>query len=71
MEPRYPSDWSSRLSSLAINSVLLHAGQSNIAADITLDFITLNDDNADPTDGSPDYDLIAQAFGLHNLPAPA
>ncbi len=66
----YPADYRERLASIVINSVPLHGATSSIAADITIDFLTLDDDNADITDGTPHYDDIAYSFGVHNLPAP-
>ncbi len=67
---KYPSDYRDRLASIVVNAVPLHGPTSSIQADITIDYLTLNDDNADITDGTPDYAEIADAFGQHNLPAP-
>ncbi len=55
---------------LAVNSVLLHGG-TTIASDITIDCLTLDDDNADLGDGSPHYAQINSAFTAHGLPGPA
>ncbi|MBX3354432.1 MAG: hypothetical protein KF724_01895 [Phycisphaeraceae bacterium] len=66
----YPADYRDRIAVLTVNSVLLRAGLSSITPSITVDFLTLNDDNADITDGTPDYDLINLAFSLHNMPGP-
>ena len=68
---KYPSNYRTRLASLAINEVPLHAGQSDIASDITVDYLTLNDTDGNISNGTPDYSEIAQAFGAHGLPAPA
>jgi hypothetical protein len=66
----YPSDYRERLASIVINSVPLHGNTSSIGPDITIDFLTLDDDNGDINDGTPNYESIADAFGQHNLPAP-
>lgn len=69
-QAEYPADYRDRLASIVVNSVPLHGATSSIAADITIDFLTLDDDNADITDGTPHYDDISYSFGVHNLPAP-
>ncbi len=59
------------ISSLAINSVLLHGGgDTAINPQITIDVLTLDDNNANIGDGTPHYGEIAQGFGEHNLDAP-
>jgi len=67
----YPVDYRERLAALVVNSVLLHVGSSSITPSITVDFLTLNDDNGDITDGTPDYAKINAAFTVHNMPGPA
>jgi hypothetical protein len=72
----YPSDYRTRLARLAVNSVPLHAGQSDIAADIAADFLTLDDavsngGNNDIRDGTPNYGLIVDAFAVHGLSSPS
>lgn len=54
---------------LTVNSILLHNGTS-ITPAITIDFLTLDDDNGDIGDGSPHYNEINAAFSAHNMPAP-
>jgi hypothetical protein len=66
----YPSDYRTRLQKLVVNSVPLHAGSSTIQNDITIDYLTLNDDNGNIGDGTPDYNAIAAAFNAHGLTAP-
>lgn len=66
----YPDDYRAMLASIVVNSVPLHGNTSSIGADITIDFLTLDDDNGDINDGTPNYASIADAFGQHNLPAP-
>ncbi|MFO0784372.1 MAG: hypothetical protein U0636_11890, partial [Phycisphaerales bacterium] len=67
----YPADYSQRIADLAINSIMLHGAVSSITADITVDFLTLDDSDSDITNGTPNYTAIATAFGAHGLPAPA
>ncbi|MDI9411144.1 MAG: hypothetical protein QM519_06375, partial [Bacteroidia bacterium] len=59
-----------RTSLLCVNSVPLHTG-TTIAGDITIDFLTLDDNNSDIADGTPNYQEINGAFTLHGLPGPA
>jgi hypothetical protein len=66
----YPEDYLVRLQSIVVNSVPLHGPVSTITPDITIDFLTLDDDNGDLNDGTPNYLSIADAFGQHNMPAP-
>jgi hypothetical protein len=68
---KYPTDYITRVAQLAVNSIPLHAGQTDIAQDITVDYLTLNDTDGNIGNGTPDYTEIAQAFGAHGLPAPA
>ena len=67
----YPSDYRTRLAKLAVNSTPLHAGSASIQNDITLDYLTLDDDNGNLGDGSPNYTAITNAFTAHGLAAPA
>jgi hypothetical protein len=67
----YPSTYRTILADLAVNSVLLHGAVTTINADITVDFLTLDDDNGDIQDGTPNYTLINDAFTVHGLPGPA
>ena len=66
----YPSDYRTRLAKLCVNSMPLHAGSSTIQNDITLDYLTLNDNDANLGNGTPDYYAIAGAFNAHGLTAP-
>ena len=72
----YPTTYRTRLANLAINSVPLHAGQSDISSDIAADFLTLDDavsngGNGIIADGTPNYNLIAGAFNAHGLTSPS
>ena len=67
----YPASYRTVLADLAVNSVLLHGAVTTINADITIDFLQLDDDNANLADGTPNYQYINQAFSQHGLPGPA
>ncbi len=57
------------IGSLTINSILLHTG-TLVTPQITIDFLTLDDDNGNILDGTPHYEQIDEGFSLHNMPAP-
>ena len=65
-----PTTFRVLIRNLAVNSVLLHTG-TTIAGDITIDYLTLDDDNGNIGDGTPHYNQINNAFSLHGLPGPA
>lgn len=65
----HPLTYRQILSVLTINSVMLHSGNT-ITPSITVDFLTLDDDNEDITDGTPHYAEINAGFSAHNMPAP-
>ncbi|MHC4499660.1 MAG: hypothetical protein ACYS21_11175, partial [Planctomycetota bacterium] len=64
-----PDTYMEILSNLAINAMLLHTG-SSIDPSITIDYLTLDDDNGNLYDGTPHYEEIAAGFGAHNMDAP-
>lgn len=61
-----PTDYLDVLSALTINSILLHNG-SLITPQITVDFLTLDDDDADLGNGTPNCTEIFAGFGAHNM----
>jgi len=65
-----PSTYRQILSNLAVDSVLLHTG-TGIAGDITIDFLTLDDNDANIGNGTPHYNEINNGFTAHGLPGPA
>ncbi len=67
---QYPTTYRSKLAALAVNAMPLHTG-TTIAGDITIDYLTLNDNNGNIGDGTPDYGAINGAFTAHGLPGPA
>ena len=64
-----PATYRSILSNLAINALLLHTG-STIAPDITIDYLTLDDNDGDIYNGTPHYNEICTGFGDHNMDCP-
>ncbi len=65
----HPDDYLDILQNLTVNSILMHTG-SVITPQITIDFLTLDDDDANLENGTPHYWEIAAGFGAHNMPAP-
>ncbi|RMF83595.1 MAG: hypothetical protein D6744_04380, partial [Planctomycetota bacterium] len=58
---------------LAVNAILLHTG-STISPSITVDYLTLDDDDGDLGNGTPHEAEISTGFGNHNMtpqPPPA
>lgn len=66
----YPSTYRAEVADLSVNSILLHGNISTIAVDIVIDFLTLDDDNGNIADGTPNYSAINDSFTLHGLPGP-
>ena len=64
-----PEDYLEILRKIAINAVMLHNG-SSITPAITVDYLTIDDDDDDITNGTPHYQEIAAGFGDHNMDAP-
>ncbi|MCK4656045.1 MAG: hypothetical protein KAT85_03415, partial [candidate division Zixibacteria bacterium] len=64
-----PDDYRDILANLAINAMLLHRG-SVITPQITIDYLTIDDDDADLYNGTPHWDEICAAFGAHNMDCP-
>ncbi len=64
-----PVMWEAITINLAINSILLHSGGS-ITPSITIDFLTLDDDDGNINNGTPHYQEINDAFTAHDMPGP-
>jgi hypothetical protein len=64
-----PSTYREILSGLAVNAMLLHQG-TVINDSITVDYLTLDDDDADIFNGTPHYGPINAGFGEHNMGGP-
>ncbi|HRJ49383.1 MAG: hypothetical protein KF787_06010 [Phycisphaeraceae bacterium] len=63
------SNYRDLLGAWGCNSVLVHTG-TEITPQVTIDVLTLDDNNADIGDGTPHYSYIATGFGSRNLNAP-
>jgi hypothetical protein len=64
-----PATYRQILGNLVVNSVLLHNG-TTITPQITIDFLTLDDNDAEIANGTPHYNEINAGFSAHNMPAP-
>ncbi len=64
-----PANYQTIMADLVVNSVLLHSG-SNIGPDITIDYLTLDDDDGDLGNGTPHSVEIEAAFDAHNMLPP-
>jgi hypothetical protein len=64
-----PTTYLQILSGLTINSVLLHTG-TNITPQITIDFLTLDDNDGNINNGTPHRNEICAGFGAHNMACP-
>ncbi|MBU3729709.1 MAG: hypothetical protein FGM37_10770 [Phycisphaerales bacterium] len=69
LEQVRPGEGLEIIRSLALDSVLLHTGTA-INPDITVDFMSLDDNNATIADGTPHYDQIQAGFSAHGMPGP-
>jgi hypothetical protein len=65
-----PSTYRAIISDLAINAMLPHVG-STIDPSITIDYLTLDDDDAFMGNGTPHYSEINGGFSAHNMPGPS
>ena len=66
----YPGTYMDTVANLAINANLVHTG-TQITPQITIDYLTLDDDDANLDNGSPHWEYICAAFSLHNMDCPA
>ncbi len=64
------SNYRDLVSSWALNSVLLHTGDL-VTPQITIDVLTLDDNDGDIFNGTPHSAQISPAFSKHNMPPPA
>ncbi|MBX3358897.1 MAG: hypothetical protein KF745_10765 [Phycisphaeraceae bacterium] len=62
----HPSTYRDTISSLVINSVLLHQG-TEITPLISIDFLTLDDDDANILNGTPHSAAISAGFAAHGM----
>ncbi|MCP4601395.1 MAG: hypothetical protein GY847_12870 [Proteobacteria bacterium] len=64
-----PNDYLDIISSLTVNSILLHSGTS-IKNDIPIDFLTLDDTDGNIYNGTPHWVEICTGFEAHGLDCP-
>ena len=64
-----PDDYQDLLMTWAVNSILVHSGDL-ITPQVTIDVLTLDDDDADIGNGTPHYFEIDGGFSQHNMDAP-
>jgi hypothetical protein len=64
-----PVDYLEIISNLTVNSILLHTG-TGIDAQIPIDLLTLDDDDANLDNGTPHWDEICTGFSLHGIDCP-
>lgn len=62
-----PGTYRDIIANLTINSVPLHGPISTIASDITIDFLTLDDNDANINNGTPHCAEIKAGFGAHSM----
>ncbi|HUU84316.1 MAG TPA: hypothetical protein VM243_12505 [Phycisphaerae bacterium] len=65
----YPATYLDILSNLTVNSILLHT-DNLITPQIALDFVTLDDDDADFGNATPHWNEICAGFGAHGMDCP-
>lgn len=61
-----PGTYRDIISALAINAMPMHTG-TTIASDITIDYLTLDDDNGNLCDGTPHFSEIYNGFAAHSM----
>jgi|GEM_PF-1143709 len=66
----YPTTYMSILADLAINAMLLHTGDL-ITPSITVDYLTLDDNDGNIYNGTPHRPEICAGFDAHNMTCPA
>jgi len=69
LQASYPDEYRDIIGGLLVNSIPLHRGDL-ITPSITIDFLTLDDDDGDIDNGTPHYDEICAGFGGHNMDCP-
>jgi hypothetical protein len=69
LEVNYPNTYMDIIANLAVNAILLHSGDM-ITPQITIDYLTLDDDNGNIYDGTPHYDELCAGFNAHSMDCP-
>lgn len=63
-----PDNYLAIIQSLTLASIPIHVG--GVDPGMTIDFLTLDDNDGDLRNGSPHYHEINEGFSRHNMPAP-
>lgn len=66
----HPTTYRDTIASLTLNSVPMHSG-STITPQITIDFLTLDDNDGDIYNGTPHAKEICAGFAAHSMNCPA
>lgn len=64
-----PVDYLEIISNIVVNSILLHTG-TGINSQIPIDFLTLDDDDANLDNGTPHWEEICTGFSAHGIDCP-
>ncbi len=64
-----PANYIDILGNIAVNSILMHNG-TNIDPSITIDYLTLDDDDGNIDNGTPHHVEICTGFGQHSMDCP-
>jgi hypothetical protein len=65
----YPVGYLDTLANLAVNAMLVHTGNL-ITPQIAIDYLTLDDDDANLDNGTPNYFDICDGFAAHGMDCP-
>lgn len=65
-----PTDYLSILSEMVVNSIMVHTGTS-INQQIAIDFLALDDNDSNPSNGTPHHAEICAGFSAHGISCPA
>jgi hypothetical protein len=65
-----PDDYRTILGTLALGSLFIHSTGQQITPQVTIDYLTLDDDDGDIMNGTPHYFEIGGAFDAHSMPPP-
>lgn len=63
-----PVDYLDIIQALTLNSIAIHSG--GVGPQMTIEFLTLDDNDGNLNNGTPHYNEIDAGFSQHNLPAP-
>ncbi len=66
----HPTNYIDILAPLAISAMTLHSG-TEITPQITIDYLTLDDDDGNINNGTPHHSEICAGFTAHNMDCPA